>query len=178
MSQMSIVTVPGPTHKSTQLDFEEIFREHSPMIYRAAYAVTGNRQDADDVLQTVFLKLIRREYPPDLKTNPRAYLHRAAVNMSLDVLRNRRRHTVMQDFEHLEVPAPHGAFPVEHEFQSRLNAVLARLEPEAAHILVLRYVHDYSDVEISKMLGTSRGAIALRLFRLRARLKKLFRGQT
>jgi RNA polymerase sigma-70 factor (ECF subfamily) len=175
MSQMSIATVPNSTDKSTRLDFEEIFRQYSPMIYRAAYAVTGSRQDADDVLQTVFLKLIRREYPPDLKANPKAYLHRAAVNMSLDVIRNRRRYTAAEDFEHLEAPRPRVTLPVEDELQTRLNDVLTRLEPEAAHILVLRYVHDYSDAEISKMLGTSRGAIALRLFRLRARLKKLLR---
>ena len=168
---MSTATVPSSIDKSSRLDFEQIFREHSSMIYRAAYALTGSRQDADDVLQAVFLKLIRREYPPDLKTSPKAYLHRAAVNMSLDVIRNRKRYTAAEDFEDLEAPASHS----DDELPVRLNSILAKLEPEAAHILVLRYVHDYSDAEISKMLGTSRGAIALRLFRLRARLKKLLR---
>src|ERR1043165_9642720 len=128
MSSMSIATVPDTTHNSARLDFEEIFRERSPMIYRAAYAITGSCEDADDVLQTVFLKLIRREYPPDLKTNPKAYLHRAAVNMSLDVIRNRRRYTAAEGFEHLEAPAS-----IEDELPTRLNGLLARLEPEAAH---------------------------------------------
>jgi RNA polymerase sigma-70 factor (ECF subfamily) len=172
---MSIATVSDLTDKSSALDFEAIFREHSPMIYRAAYAVTGSRQDADDVLQTVFLRLIRREYPPDLKRNPKAYLHRAAVNMSLDVIRARRRYMPTEDFQHLEAPGS-DRDPQADELHVRLNRILSELNPEAAQILVLRYVHDYSDAEISKMLGTSRGAIALRLFRLRARLKKLLRG--
>jgi RNA polymerase sigma-70 factor, ECF subfamily len=176
---MSIATVTDSSRKSSQLDFEQIYREHSPMIYRAAYAVTGNRQDADDVLQTVFLKLIKREYPPDLHANPKAYLHRAAVNLSLDLLRRRRRYPAAVDLDEVEVSASDGG-PTEAEIDVRLNEVLAELQPEAVHILVLRYVHDYSDSEISKMLGTSRGAIALRLFRLRARIRRLLgreRGQ-
>ena len=165
---MSIATDPVLTRSA--LNFEAIFREYSPMIYRAAYAVTGSRDDADDVLQTVFLKLIRREYPPDLKANPKAYLHRAAVNMSLDVIRARARHTSCDDFDDLE---PYSSFPANQHFE--LSDILSQLNPEAAQILVLRYVHDYSDAEIAKMLGKSRGAIALRLFRLRGRLKKLLR---
>ena len=169
---MSIATVPDSTDQSIRPDFEAIFREYSPMIYRTAYAVTGSRHDADDVLQTVFLKLIRREYPPDLKTNPKAYLHRAAVNMSLDMIRARKRHGHTENIEDLKaMPSNHMA----EEFPGQLSDILSKLDPEAAQILVLRYVHDYSDAEISKMLGTSRGAIALRLFRLRARLKKLLR---
>src|SRR4026209_1261844 len=101
---MSIATVPDLTDRSSGIDFEAIFREFSPMIYRTAYAVTGSRQDADDVLQGVFLKLIRREFLPDLKANPKAYLHRAAVNMSLDTIRARRRFISTEGFEHLEAP--------------------------------------------------------------------------
>jgi RNA polymerase sigma factor (sigma-70 family) len=54
-----------------------------------------------------------------------------------------------------------------------LYEAIAALKPESAQILVLRYVHDMSDAAIARMLGVSRGTIALRLFRSRARLKKL-----
>ena len=47
--------------------------------------------DADDILQTIFLRLLRRECPPDLGRNPKSYLYRAAVNLSLDTLKARRR---------------------------------------------------------------------------------------
>ena len=40
-------------------DFEALFREHYALVYRTAYSVTGNRQDAEDVLQTIFLRLLR-----------------------------------------------------------------------------------------------------------------------
>jgi RNA polymerase sigma-70 factor (ECF subfamily) len=52
-------------------EFEQIFREHSLFVYRTAYAVTGNAEDAEDVLQTIFLRLVRRELPPNLKEKQR-----------------------------------------------------------------------------------------------------------
>jgi hypothetical protein len=67
---MSTITVPGRNETSASPDFERIFREHGALVYRTAYAVMGNREDADDVLQTVFLRLLRREFPPDLEKNP------------------------------------------------------------------------------------------------------------
>ena len=56
-----------------------------------------------------------------------------------------------------------------------LRMALAELSPKAAEILVLRHVHGYSDVEIATLLGTSRGTIAVSLFRSRARLRKIIR---
>jgi DNA-directed RNA polymerase specialized sigma24 family protein len=50
---------------------------------------------------------------------------------------------------------------------------MAESDSAAVELLILRYVHNYSDFEIAKMFGKSRSAIAVRLFRARARLKKL-----
>ena len=58
-------------------EFEELFQEHYPMAYRTAYGVIGNSQDAEDVAQTIFLKLLRRKFPPELKKNPRAYVYQS-----------------------------------------------------------------------------------------------------
>jgi RNA polymerase sigma-70 factor, ECF subfamily len=172
---MSIATVPDTATTPSRVDFEAIYREYSPMIYRTAYAVTRNRHDADDVLQSVFLKLIRREYPPDLKANPKAYFHRAAVNLSLDLIKARRRFMTAENVNDLEVAVSPSIVSIDDERHHHLDRALASLDSDAVQILVLRYVHDYSDAEISKLLGRSRGAIALRLFRLRSRLKKLMR---
>src|SRR5437870_2756563 len=101
---MSTVTVPDQNAPSLP-DFERIFREHAPLVYRTAYAVMGNREDADDILQTIFLRLLRREFPPDLAKNPKAYLYRAAVNLSLDTIKIRRRQPQRTDDpEYVEAP--------------------------------------------------------------------------
>jgi len=68
-------------------EFERLFREHSTMVYRTAYGVTGSPEDAQDILQTVFLKWLRRDPIRDLQQNPKAYFYRAAVNMSIDTLK-------------------------------------------------------------------------------------------
>jgi RNA polymerase sigma-70 factor, ECF subfamily len=153
-------------------EFETIFKEHARLVYRTAYGVTGNHEDAEDVLQTIFLQLIRRHYPPDLRTNPEAYLYRAAVNSSLNVIRQRRRDVLVDDIEHFHISAPTDSMKSELEAR-RLYQAIAELKPEAAQIVILRYMHNKSDAEIARMLGKSRGTIALKLFRSRARLKKL-----
>jgi RNA polymerase sigma-70 factor (ECF subfamily) len=173
---MSTITVPQPKSPTAAGEFERIFQEHSRLIYRTAFGVTGSPEDAEDILQTIFLRLLRREFPPDLQKNPRAYLYRAAVNLSLDTVRAKRRHVQVETTDRLEELAGPASSPGE-ELHARLYAAIAELNPEAAHTLVLRYVHNYSDAEIAKMLGTSRTVIAVRLFRSRARLRRLLSGE-
>jgi RNA polymerase sigma factor (sigma-70 family) len=76
-------------------DLESLYRAHHDRIFRLAYRVTGNLMDAEDVLQTVFLRLSRRE-TVDLEPNPASYLNRAAINASLDLLRQRGRSPLIQ----------------------------------------------------------------------------------
>lgn len=170
---MSIAAVASMTDVALPSELEDLFREHHRLIYRTAYSVTGSRHDAEDVLQTVFLRLLRRGFPPDLNRNPQGYLYRAAVNLSLNSVRSRKRLHLVDGAERLlaEVPAPESK-PDEGVQRSLLDAI-AQLKPRAVEILILRYAHGHSDAEIAKMLGTSRGTIAVALFRSRARLKKL-----
>jgi RNA polymerase sigma-70 factor, ECF subfamily len=173
---MSTVTVSNPKRPSPAGEFEQIFQEHSRLIYRTAFGVTGSPEDAEDILQTIFLRLLRREFPPDLQRNPRAYLYRAAVNLSLDTVRARRRRLLVDDAESLDLLVA-ARSSADDQLHGRLYAAIAELNPEAAQTLVLRYVHNYSDAEIAKMLGTSRTVIAVRLFRSRARLRKILRSK-
>jgi RNA polymerase sigma factor (sigma-70 family) len=170
---MSILTAPGVTNTLIEQELERMFREHYQLLYRTAYSMLNNRADAEDVPQTLFLKLLRRGIPPDLKTNARRYLYRAAVNLSLDMIRARKRHPSASGSELLETPVDDSESAVAEERHQRLAEALAELHPETAQILILHYVHDYSDAEIAKLLGVSRGTMAMRLFRSRARLKKL-----
>jgi len=155
-------------------EFERVFREHSRLVYRTAYGITLNSEDAQDILQTIFMRLWRRELPPKILKNPRAYLYRAAVNVSLDVLRSRNRRTFVSDTECLKIAAS-AVQSDDAEMHKLLYNAIAELHPATAHIVILRYLHNYSDAEIAKMLGTARTTIAVRLFRARARLKKLIR---
>ena len=172
---MPMNAVADASREPDAQDFETLFRELSPMVYRTARALLGRPEEAEDIVQAIFLKLIERELPVVFRQDPRAYLYRAAVNMSLDVLRTRRRFAFTHEVDGLESPpAINPVFDGDHHRIFR--AALAQLSPEAVEILVLRYVHGYSDADIARLLGTSRGAVGLRFFRVRARLKKLVRG--
>jgi len=176
-SEEDMRAAPMPETETTEgLEFEEIFKAHSRFVYRTAYAVTGRHEDAEDVLQTIFMRLAKREVTWDVFKNPKPYLHRAAVNVSLNVIRSRQREALLHDAVRLE-PPPRPVATEDEELCGRLREAIAELKPQAAEILLLRYVHNHSDAEIAQMLGVSRGAIALKLFRLRARLKKYLRAR-
>lgn len=153
-------------------DLERMFQEHHRLVYRAAYRITGNAADAEDVLQTLFLRLLRRDRPLDVEANPKGYLHRSAVNIALDVIKLRKR-----------IAPPDEAIPIDDrtsesaEIQQLVIAALAELSPKLAEMFVLKHIDGYNNREIAKLVGTSRGAVAVMLFRARARLKKHIRTQ-
>jgi len=154
-------------------EFEGLFREHYLLVYRTAWVITGNPDDAEDVLQTIFLRLMRRSAPPDIRKNAKGYFYRAAVRLSLDTIRSRRREVLTSDFAAIEgrirPEGPNGHYA----FEPRLAETLAKLPPRTVEIVMLRYVHDYTEPEIAKLLRLSRGTIAVTLFRARLRLRKL-----
>ena len=154
-------------------EFEDLFQEHYVLVYRTAYGITGRVEDAEDVAQTVFLRLLRREKPRELLKNPKGYLYRAAVNLSLTIVQTRQRRARTEASEDLAVSVPFRASSRAEELHRKLYEAIALLKPKAASILILRYLHNYSDADIATLLGTSRGVIAVTLFRSRARLKKL-----
>ena len=171
---MSTASVLKDIQRNLTPEFERLFREHHSFVYRTAYGVTGRVEDADDVVQTVFLRLLRREIPPDLSTNPRAYLYRAAFNAAVSILRSRRRNA-LGSVEEVETPAAPPIPGVDEDTRRELYEAIAELSPTSAQILILRYVHDCNLAEIAKTLGTTRSTVAVSLFRSRARLRKKIR---
>jgi RNA polymerase sigma-70 factor, ECF subfamily len=164
--------VPSPPD-----EIDRLFREHHDHVFRAAYRVTGNAVDAEDVLQTVFLRLVRRKEKVDLSPSPGSYLHRAAVNASLDLLRSRTRsrsvsiEEVVFDAPHSSEPSPEAQY-VDRELQNQIRQSIATLGPKAAEIVVLKYFEGHSNLEIAEMLGTSQMVIGVLLHRARTKLRK------
>ena len=155
--------------------FERLFREHSEFIFRTAYRITGCSEDAEDVVQTLFVQLMRRELPAEFLKNSKAYLYRSAVNISLNLIRSRKRNQCVEDPSELEDASTTEETRGQREIRQRLRIAMAELHPKAAEILLLRHVHGYTDAEIAKLLGTSRGTVAVSLFRSRRRLRDSIR---
>lgn len=132
-------------------EFEGLFREQYDLLYHTAFGITGNRLDADDALQSLFVMLLHNGLSLELRSNPARWLHRAVVNLSLTIVRVRSR--------------------ARDECHEQLMGAIARLRPRALEILLLHYKHDYSDAQIATLLGTSRSTISVTLSRLRTRLR-------
>jgi RNA polymerase sigma-70 factor, ECF subfamily len=154
-------------------DLERIFEQHGDLVFRTAYALTGSTADAEDIVQTIFMRLLASEVPPDLSTAPERYLYRAAFNLSLNAIRKKKREVLTGDIEKIDKRSTAGPGTTEEIFDRRLHDAITRLNPAAAQILILRYVHDYSLAAIAKMLGTTHGTVAVSLFRSRLRLKRI-----
>jgi RNA polymerase sigma-70 factor, ECF subfamily len=155
---------------------EAIFREHHGSVFRAAYRITGNAADAEDVLQTVFMRLLRRDEQPDLSNSAGSYLHRAAVNAALDMLRRRKRARAV-DLDEVGDQLVDEANQPERdrgnrELSRRLRAALTQLSPRQSEIFTLRYLEGMGNLEIARMLGSSQTSIAVILHRARHRLQK------
>ena len=155
---------------------EKAFREHQARVFRAAYRITGNAQDAEDVLQSVFLRMIHQGEANVTVANLSSYLYRAAINAALDVLRARRER-LRVSLETLEAAPDHSRPTPDRtheagEIRARLRRALARLPPRAAETFALRYLEGYDNEEIARMLGISRVAVAVTLHRARRRLQR------
>ena len=141
----------------------ELARAYAPAIFRLAYARTGSRADAEDIMQEVFVRLLRTR--PDFadRAHARAWLLRVAANCANDWFRApwRRREGPLTD----SLPAP------EHEDGGVVEAVLA-LPAKYRAAVHLYYYEELSVAEIAKITGKSESAVKSRLFRARAMLRE------
>jgi RNA polymerase sigma-70 factor (ECF subfamily) len=162
------VRIP-PTHTFTA-ELARIFEEHQARVYRAAYRITGNATDAEDVLQGVFLRLA--EAGGAALASPGSYLYRAAINGALDLCRSRWR-TGRVPLADEAGAAPGG--PEAAELRAWLRRALTTLSARQAEMFVLRYLEGYDNREIAQLLETSQAVVAVSLFRARTQLQMQFR---
>ena len=166
------------THALAQL--EEVFRAHQACVLKAAYRITGSMADAEDVSQSVFLRLARGTVDPGQIANLQGYLHRSAVNAALDLIRSRgHREDVpvetADEFQGNSSLSPERALS-SLEIKNWLRRELAKLNPRAAEMFVLRYLEGLDNPEIARTMNTSQAVVAVTLHRTRSRLKKSLRG--
>ncbi|HXU44508.1 MAG TPA: sigma-70 family RNA polymerase sigma factor [Thermoanaerobaculia bacterium] len=166
----------GPATLAPLATLERIFELHHRAVFHAAYRVTGNPSDAEDVVQTVFFRLARRE-ELDLTEQVGSYLHRAGVNAALDLMRARKRARAVALDEVAEALPEEPAHGPERRRENRelaraLRSAVSQLSPRQAEIFSLRYFEGLSNLDISRMLDCSQTAVAVILHRARHRLQK------
>ena len=158
-------------------ELENLFQAHHGRVFRTAQRITGSAADAEDVLQTVFLRLIKGHEDYDLSRNPEAYLSRAAINASLDLLRSRTRSKVVAlDDVNTEALASGFRNPelahADRELQTLVRQAVGRLGKTAGEMFVLRYYEGFDNKEIAALLNTSPLVVGVVLHRARTKLRK------
>lgn len=151
-------------------EFSRLFEEYHGMVFRTAYRITGNAADAEDVLQTIFLRLVRRA-PGDVFESEESYLRRAAVNASLDIIRAKQANTAVP----LSEATTAGSEANTSDLRDCLRRAFARLTPRSAEVFALRHLEGLSNQQIARMLGISQVLVAVTLHRTRRQLQKEIR---
>ncbi len=163
-----------------RMAFDELVRRHQGRVYAVAYRVTGNREDALDVAQEVFIKAYRKIHTWQPTSGFLPWLLRLTTNQSIDLLRwrNRRRHEPLDgDTARAELADQSVALNTEDrvralEIDARVHVALAVLSPAQRSVFVMRHYEGLQLAEIAEVLGCTVGSVKVHLFRA---LKKLQR---
>lgn len=143
------------------MDWAALVADNENRLYRAALAITGHPQEAEDAVQDAFVKYLEKA-PAGLE-NSRAWLMRVLVNGCKSRLRLASRREVPLP-ETLPAPGPEEREELEELFS---------LPPRDRAVIHLFYYEGYSTDEIAAMTGQRPGTVRARLTRAREKLRKL-----
>lgn len=139
------------------VEFEDFVRARGPALLRYGYVLSGNPDDAADLVQEALLKLGDTWRRVRNRDNPEAYVRTIMARQHISWWRRRRR-------EHLTDEVPEGSYTDRHA-TGELWRELASLPRKQRTVLVLRYFEDLPDQEIADILGISCGTVRSQAFR-------------
>jgi RNA polymerase sigma-70 factor (ECF subfamily) len=162
--------------------FRLLVDKHSRNVFRLAFRMTGNEQDAEDVVQETFLRAYKQLDRYEARASFATWLYRIAANYSLDLIRVRKRHQehrevntnedsdVMQSIPGTEPAADRIVFS--GQVKDRVNAAMEELSPQERTAFVLRHFEGLSIEEIGAALGTGANATKHSIFRAVQKLRR------
>jgi len=172
---ITLINEPQSDEVGQAPTYDELFNAHHKKVFLAAYRVTGSIQDAEDVLQAVFLRLLKRSEQPDYRDSSLAYLCRAAINGSLDLLRSRSR-VQLESLDEQVFPSTLGAAESETrqaELRLHLRKAIQTLDHRAAEVFALRVFEDFSNAEIAVVLEITSNNVAVIYHKARTQLQEI-----
>jgi RNA polymerase sigma-70 factor (ECF subfamily) len=156
--------------------FQELYERHRKAVFRFAYRLSGNVENAEDLTHDCFLSLIKRvaSFDPG-RASLRTYLLAATRNLWLKQLRTMGRESALDEFDENDFvavsKAPLGRL-LENELSLTVAEAVANLPPLQREALVLFEYEGISLNEIASMVGSDVGAVKARLHRARTRLRR------
>ena len=162
--------------------FRLLVEQHSRAVFRLAFRMTGNEQDAEDVVQETFLRAYRQLGKYEARASFSTWLFRIASNYSLDLIRMRKRHEDKRERGKAEerdilqtlpvnTPGP-DRITYSRQVQERVNEALNELSAQERTAFVLRHFEGMSIDEIGETLGTGTNATKHSIFRAVQKLRR------
>ena len=157
-------------------EFKQRFMPHYRLLYRVAYHLTGNAQDAEDLLQDMYLKLWQKRDDLKEETDTQAYLVTMMKNLFID----QRRHKRIDASEDIEAQAsPPDERSLDHQIDARdevrqVEGLIRQLSERDAKIIQMHLIEDRSYEEIESDTGLSQGNIRIIVMRAKKKLKQQF----
>ena len=172
-----LTDVSTPSHADAWIapSWDEIVRQHSPRVFRLAYRLTGNKHDAEDLTQEVFVRVFRSldSYTPGTFEG---WIHRITTNLFLDLVRRRARIRFDALPDDAERVSSGERTPAERYddglFDADVQAALDALAPEFRAAVVLCDIEGLSYEEIADVLDIKLGTVRSRIHRGRTALRK------
>jgi RNA polymerase sigma-70 factor (ECF subfamily) len=156
-----------PIHMTLSTEFADLYETHYSAVYHTALRITGNPADAEDVLQTVFLRVLNKGGSITTPYAVGAYFRKAAANAALDLLRRRVSHRETC----LDEKIPDDSNESAALLKERLRRAIASLDHDDAMLFLLRFVEGLSNGELAELFGQEKNNIAVRLHRIRQTLQ-------
>ena len=156
-----------------EIGFEELVITHYNTLLRIAIQNTGNRSEAEDIVQETFLQLLEKKKNFHDHEHAKAFLIRAAINRCFDYLKSARhkRNIPLTDVEENVLPKLSGDFG--DESSQAVYDAIQKIRPEYRNVIYLYYYEEYSIKEIAAILRKSSNTISSWLTRARKQLKEV-----
>ena len=164
--------------------FRVLVERHSRNVFRLAFRMTGNEQDAEDVVQETFLRAYKQLARYESRSSFATWLFRISSNYALDLIRSRKRHQEHREVQGKEdseldimqsIPATNPTpdrLALSGEMQTRLTAALEELSPQERTAFILRHYEGLSIEQIGASLGTGTNATKHSIFRAVQKLRR------
>ncbi|WP_049825938.1 RNA polymerase sigma factor SigE [Tsukamurella paurometabola] len=166
--------------RSDMPSWDELVREHADRVYRLAYRLSGNAQDAEDLTQDTFIRVFRslQSYEPGTFEG---WLHRITTNLFLDMVRRRNRirmEALPEDYERVPSGDPDpGQIYADANLNPQLQVALDALSPEFRAAVVLADIEGLSYEEVAATLGVKLGTVRSRIHRGRKSIREALENQ-
>ena len=144
--------------------FEALFRQYERLVFKNAYLITGAKEEAEDVLQEVFVAVwsSRHTFDPG-RGKLTTWLHRITVNKCLEGRRKKRLVPVPLEAQNLPDTQLSDEVPVSRQEYEKLMEAMDSLDKKHRTVLVLRYFNDLPYEEIAQIAGIPLGTVKSRL---------------